>query len=135
VAHAMGATIGINSMLLLASVFYILKTENRTAAEKYKKITGAGLLVTNISLLVFWISLLGSGIIKIIGKTNNKGFYEVMQQLQPWFRIFSFSGIVMMAGLALILLAAFRITRDKTGSLQQTAVKKTVTEQAALISE
>ena len=55
VAHTMGATIGINSFLLLAIAFDILKDSCRNF-EPYRKLFHKGYWIANVSLLVFWIS-------------------------------------------------------------------------------
>lgn len=109
VAHAMGTTIGINTMLMFASVFYILQKENLPAFTQTKKWISAGILVSNISLVVFWSSLLGSGLVKIAGKINNKIFYTIMQECQPWFKVFTYSGVVILLGLSVTIIAAFSI--------------------------
>ena len=109
VAHSMGTTIGINTLLLFASVFYILKKENQAALEKRKKIINLGIVITNIALLVFWASLLGSGIVKISAKLNNETFYIIMQKCQPYFKVFTYSGVFVMLGLILLILVAARV--------------------------
>jgi nitric oxide reductase subunit B len=109
VAHAMGATIGINTMLLFASVFYILQNENSLLFESKRKWVGAGIIVTNVSLAVFWISLLGSGFVKIAGQVNNKTFYSIMQESQSWFRLFAYSGVFLLAGLTILIISAFSL--------------------------
>jgi nitric oxide reductase subunit B len=111
VAHAMGTTIGINTMLMFASVYYILQKENPPGLEKRKKWIGRTILIANISLLFFWISLLGSGMVKLAGKINNRSFYEIMQNSQPWFKVFAYSGIVILLSLATLIVIAFRISR------------------------
>lgn len=115
VAHAMGTTIGINTMLLFASVFYIIQKENKTSIERSKPTISWGILITNASLLLFWISLLGSGLLKISGKLNNEVFASIMQKSQPWFRLFAYSGIIIFAGLLILILAAYKtlITSSK----------------------
>jgi len=115
VAHAMGSTIGINTMLLLASVFYIIRKENPGLLEKKKKISGYGILITNISLLVFWISLLGSGMERISGKLNNEVFYTIMKKSRSWFNLFAYSGIVVLLGLVILLAVAISVIRSKPG--------------------
>lgn len=116
VAHAMGATIGINTMILFASVFYILQNVNPEALEQKRKWIGPGILLTNIALVFFWISLLGSGAAMIAGKLNNKTFYEIMQNCQPWFKIFAYSGIVILVGLVMMIINSFIILRSKNVS-------------------
>jgi len=108
VAHAMGTTIGINTMLLFASVFYIIQNENKSVFEKSKSQISWGILITNISLLLFWGSLLGSGLLKISAKLNNEVFASIMQKSQPWFKLFAYSGIAIFLGLFLLIYTAYK---------------------------
>ena len=109
VAHAMGATIGINTMILFASVFFILQNENPKALEQKRKWIGPGILITNIALVFFWASLLGSGLVKMSGKINNKTFYTIMQECEPYFKVFAYSGVVILLGHLLLIIPAIRI--------------------------
>lgn len=102
VAHAMGATIGINTTILLAAGFYIYFIDKQARFVHIKPRNKRTLWVFNISLLVFWISLVGSGIIKAIGTSEHKIFYETMQTLQPWFRSFSASGFVLTGAIVVL---------------------------------
>lgn len=113
VAHAMGATIGINTMLLFASLFYIIQKEKPEAFTNKKRLVGAGILITNIFLLIFWVSLLGSGIAKILGKENNEQFTVIMQKSLPWFKLFTYSGILVFLGLSILIISALRIINSK----------------------
>jgi nitric oxide reductase subunit B len=113
VAHAMGATIGINTMLLLSSVFFILHEENNFSFEKKRNGISAGIIITNISLLFFWASLLASGLVKINSNLNKDGFYYLMQKLQPYFKLFTYSGIFIFLGLGILVWYAFRIMAAK----------------------
>lgn len=113
VAHAMGATIGINTMLLMASVLYILKKENAFAFQQNKKWISRGIYITNISLLLFWSSLLASGIVKINSIQHNETFYYIMQKNQPYFQMFAYSGIFIFAGLGILIYFAFKIAGKK----------------------
>jgi nitric oxide reductase subunit B len=61
VAHAMGTTIGINTSILLASIYYIIGNLN----EKFQQITPLlkiGVKLFNISLLLFLASLVVAGV-------------------------------------------------------------------------
>lgn len=109
VAHAMGATIGINTLLLFASIFYIIKNERPEMLEKQKTFIGKGIIITNIALLVFWVSLLGSGLVKISSKLNNEAFATLMQKSKPWFQIFAYSGIVVLVGFLILIYSAILI--------------------------
>ncbi len=113
VAHAMGATIGINTMLLFASVFYIIQNGKSELPGGRKKLAGTGILIANISLLIFWISMLGSGIAKIMSKQSNESFYNMMQKIQPWFKVFTYSGTFVFLGLFIMIIAALRFMKIK----------------------
>ena len=113
VAHAMGATIGINTLLLFASVFYFIQQVRPIAAERRKKIAGIGILITNIALLVFWLSLLGSGFVKISGKLNNEAFYLIMKKSEPCFKVFTYSGVFVLLGLSILIFASLKALLGK----------------------
>jgi nitric oxide reductase subunit B len=108
VAHAMGATIGINTTILLATGFYILYLERKLSAFQHSFQLKKALAVFNVSLFIFWISLIGSGIIKATGTSGKKSFYEIMQKLQPWFHIFSISGFVLTGAIIIIAVPLIR---------------------------
>lgn len=131
VAHAMGTTIGINTMLLFASVFYIIRLRVPEILESNKRFVSAGISITNISLLFFWIALLGSGLVKISGKLNNETFYNIMQKSQPWFKLFNYSGIFIFAGLTLLIAAA--VSALKTGQSGKTSNSETRTPEPVSI--
>lgn len=114
VAHAMGATIGINTMLLLAAVFFIVQKENPERFERKRRLIGAGVIITNVATMVFWIALLGMGIIKISSKLNNEAFYSIMQKSLPFFKLFTYSGVVIFLGLFILIIAALSVMKAKT---------------------
>jgi nitric oxide reductase subunit B len=113
VAHAMGATIGINTMLLFASVFYIIQSGNSELPSGRIKLAGSGILIANISLLIFWIAMLGSGIAKIMSKQNSDPFSSMMEKIQPWFKVFTYSGTFVFVGLFIMIIATLRIMNSK----------------------
>ncbi len=104
VAHGMGATIGINTTILLAAGFYILFLEKKLPALNTTGWNQFAMGFFNVSLLVFWISLIGSGIAKAASQSENKSFAEIMVKLKPWFHVFSFSGFLLTV--AIVILAA-----------------------------
>ncbi|HEX6914275.1 MAG TPA: cbb3-type cytochrome c oxidase subunit I [Chitinophagaceae bacterium] len=114
VAHAMGATIGINTTILLACALYIYFQERRSALPHMSKTFRRSLTVFNVSLLVFWISLVGMGIVKAAAVQQHTVFAEIMHKLQPWFRVFSASGFVLTA--AIVVMVA-PLIRQFTGSI------------------
>jgi nitric oxide reductase subunit B len=113
VAHAMGTTIGINTMLLMASVFFILKKENAFQFQQNKKWISSGIYITNIALLFFWSSLLAGGIVKIISTQQHQTFYYIMQKSMPYFQLFSYSGMFIFIGLGILIGTSFKIAARK----------------------
>lgn len=94
VAHAMGTTIGINSMILLAACFEFLKP-CRHQKIKSKKILVSAFWALQISLLIFWVSLNIAGVKKGIWQlsTPQASYSQMMSTLQPYFIVFTLAGI------------------------------------------
>jgi len=99
VAHAMGATIGINTMILLSSIFFIAEDQKFTIANKFQR---SGFWITNISLFVFWLSLIGAGIVKAAQSGMKTPFSVMMEKLTPWFHAFTLAGFGIFTGIFLI---------------------------------
>lgn len=104
VAHTMGTTIGINSFLLLAVTFDILQDPSRSF-DPFKKLLNSGYWLANISLFIFWLSLIGAGVIKAQWQfsTNQVPFAAMMLQLRPLFIVFFVSGVTMFIGFIFIV--------------------------------
>ncbi len=102
VAHTMGTTIGINSMLLLAFVVDILWKKKTVSSSK---ILNAGMILLNVSLFIFWLSLIVAGILKAQWQmsTNQIPFSEMMSNLRPYFIVFTISGFFMIVGFFIII--------------------------------
>ena len=99
VAHAMGSTIGINTMILFASLYYIFEMNEGDVQNRKTKI---GFWVVNISLLVFWVTLIMSGIVKAIENDRGTTFQKMMLQLQPWFKSLNSAGLGIFVGVVLL---------------------------------
>ena len=106
VAHSMGTTIGINTTILLASVMFLLSriTEKETL-QKRKKIIFAGIILFNISLIVFLSSLIIAGITKGQGMYGEDAIIhsELMEKITQYLYIFLYSGFGLFIGLTLIV--------------------------------
>ena len=109
VAHTMGATIGINSFLLLAIAFDILK-DSCVPLNKSIKWINRGYYTANFSLLIFWISLIIAGVLKAKWQMNDAKipFSTMMLQLRPYFILFFVSGISLITGFYFILFPLLR---------------------------
>jgi len=116
VAHAMGTTIGINSMILLGVFSEMLQAERLRATAK--RWLYAGFLLTQGSLLVFWLALIVAGVLKgyrqvALGMQN---FGEVMQPVHTVLHVFALGGLLLLAGftmMAVPLLQALRLRKGE----------------------
>ena len=104
VAHTMGATIGINSFLLLAFAFDMLHDSCIPISANLKWLN-RGYWIANISLFVFWISLVVAGMLKAKWQMSAERipFNSMMLQLRPFFITFFVSGLAMASAFFLIL--------------------------------
>lgn len=110
VAHAMGSTIGINTMILLCSATFIINDYKKTEYTlSEKKCIHSGFWITNISLLVFWISLLIAGTKKgVLIVEGRLTFQEIMTQINPYLTIFAWAGTGILLGLILVVWAPLK---------------------------
>ncbi len=99
VAHAMGATIGINTLLLIGCVVFVIEKQLSTQAKKKMNL---GLKTMHISLFFFWLSLLAAGVTRSSGIRNNLYFAEITERATPFLRVFSASGIFLVVGIVLV---------------------------------
>lgn len=108
VAHAMGSTIGINTMILLSSVFYIIREElPQNVHASCSKQVMTGFWVANISLAVFFVALVMAGLGR--GLYDGASFQEMATQIRPFMMVFAASGVTMMLGIWMVLWNAFRL--------------------------
>jgi nitric oxide reductase subunit B len=119
VAHAMGATIGINTMLLLSSLYYISEKEYISYLTHHSGKIKFGFWLANISLLFFWLSLLGAGFAKAMEKESGTTFAVVMQKLDPWFHAFAISGIFLFAGMLFLAVPLLSLFYSRLSSSRQ----------------
>lgn len=105
VAHAMGTTIGINSMILLAACFEFLKSNKDNSSSK-NKFLNFNFWLLQLSLFVFWISLNSAGIIKGLWQlsTQQSSYSQMMQSLRPYFFTFLVAGIGLLIAFTVLAL-------------------------------
>jgi nitric oxide reductase subunit B len=110
VAHAMGSTIGINTMILLGSVTFVVSDiTGRSFSQKELRWFKAGIIILNASLLIFFLCLLSAGIAK--GRMvlfTNMAFQQVMSGITPYLIAFAFSGLGLLTGIILIVFPLLR---------------------------
>lgn len=108
VAHAMGSTIGINTMILLGSVFYVIREElPQSVHASCSRYVAAGYWMANLSLAVFFVALIVAGLGR--GLYDGPAFQDMMQTIRPALMVFAASGITLMLGLWLVIWQAFRL--------------------------
>ena len=106
VAHAMGTTIGINSMILLGACFEFLRRNNNSILHP-SKILNFFFWMTQISLFVFWITLIIIGIKKGIWQMGPQldSFTVMMGKLNGLFQLFVIAGCLLMIAMIAIAVA------------------------------
>lgn len=135
VAHTMGATIGINSLLLLAFAYDMAGSQGEVMIRN-KKLIDRGIVLTNISLFVFWLALIIAGFMKSFWQMSDttEPFGAMMLRLQPYFRVFYIAGLGLATGLGMVIYPLLkkqwtkRLTRNTAsefsgGSYQEKAVE------------
>ena len=104
VAHAMGSTIGINTLILLASCIFLTEDITKHICSVIeKKVIICGFWIVNISLFIFCCALVFAGAEK--GKLiieDKMNFQEIMQSISPYLIIFAVAGLGIFAGVLLI---------------------------------
>lgn len=103
VAHAMGATIGINTMILLGVMSWMLRCDELACGSR--GIERARLLAMG-SLLLFWVALIVAGALKGWRATARgmEDFQQVMAPVTPVLVVFAAAGCGVAAGLGFIAL-------------------------------
>lgn len=108
VAHAMGATIGINTMILLGSIAWMARADEH--APDAKRLEHGRLLALG-SLGVFWLSLIVAGIQKgwMSTAAGIMDHQQVMQAVMPALTVFAIAGFGLLAGLGLTAFTLLRL--------------------------
>lgn len=104
VAHSMGTTIGINTLILLSSIAFIIESENKFTLVFEKRIA-MGIKIFNFSFLLFWASLLIMGIKKGYWTffSKNESFSQLQDALHWIYILFVIFGLGIIVGLSTII--------------------------------
>ncbi len=108
VAHAMGTTIGINTMILMGSVF--LMVENlcgRRFSGWARAWARHGFWVSNVSLVVFLGALMVAGSMEAFIEWED--FYSQTEAVVPYLLAFSISGVGLLGGLWMVVVSALNM--------------------------
>jgi nitric oxide reductase subunit B len=103
VAHAMGTTIGINTMILLGVLGYALDIDQKIKSGR--KLFTSAYNLAQVSLLIFWLSLIAAGILKGYRSValNMTVFQEMMVPVNNVLKLFAVTGIGVAIGIAIIV--------------------------------
>ncbi len=114
VAHVMGTTIGINSFLLFALYFDILKDKISTEFRSLKLLK-INYWITNISLFIFWVVLITIGVLKANWQmqTDSIAFGSFMIQLKPLFYGFFIAGVSLSIGIVYITIPLIKSLNNR----------------------
>lgn len=108
VAHAMGTTIGINTMILLASVLFMIEEKSARCLDgPHADFVATGFWLANLSLLVVWLALIAAGVGR--GTYSGGSFQDMMEAIRPYLLVFAAVGVGLMAGLWMVLLPALHL--------------------------
>lgn len=109
VAHAMGTTIGINSMILFAAAFMFLIPKDEQTVQP-NKLLNYSFWIAQLSLLVLFVSLDVSGILKGIWQLDPDqcSFGEMMESLRTWFIVLGISGSILMLCFFVFIIHLFK---------------------------
>ncbi len=110
VAHSMGTTIGINTLILLSSLIYILESTNSISLAVSQKIQWS-LRFFNFSFIGFWLTLVVIGIKKgyWMYEGQHISFGEFQDSLHRMYLLFVLFGIGMAVGLYRLIVELIKL--------------------------
>lgn len=109
VAHGMGTTIGINTMLLLGAIGYALGLDRSPPRRQVR--LARWFWLAQGSLLVFFLALVAAGLLKGWHEAGSdpSGFHAMMRSIHPLLAIFAISGLGLAAGLGGLAIEYLRV--------------------------
>lgn len=110
VAHSMGTTIGINTLILLSSVAYILESNKSITLNATKKIQ-SGIKLFHVSFILFWVCLLLMGVKKAHWTffAQNISFSQLQDSLHGFYLLFVVFGFGLLIGLYKIVFQLIKL--------------------------
>lgn len=116
VAHSMGTTIGINTLILFSSITYIFNTEFSFTYKTVVKLK-KGIQIFHISFILFWITLLIMGLKKSIWSFNQSTvsfskFQESQHILHLAFVLFGLGIITGIGSIIYYLIKTYQQTKN-----------------------
>jgi len=114
VAHAMGSTIGINTMILIASCLFLIPDITHVQFSKSQaKFISIGFWIMNIILFFFWIALILAGYTKAYLVVQDKLiFQDIMLQINPYLTVIAVTGTIILAGMLMVFIPILKQIRN-----------------------
>ncbi len=114
VAHAMGSTIGINTMILIGSCLFLIPDITKTQFNLKQSFSiSIGFWIMNIILLFFWVALIFAGYHKGYMVVEDKLVFQVMMaKIQPYLAVVAYTGIGIFAGILMIFAPVLKLIKD-----------------------
>jgi len=114
VAHAMGSTIGINTIILIASSLFLIPDVTKVQFSKQQSLSiSIGFWVMNIILLFFWVALILAGYYKGYMVVEDKlTVEEIMLKIRPYLMMVAVTGTIIFAGVLMIFAPALKSITD-----------------------
>lgn len=124
VAHAMGTTIGINTMILLGVCYYHLAPAMEKNNTKSRVRLNIMFWLLQVGLLFFWITLIIIGLKKGLWQmsTNPTSFSTFMQSLQGYFLLFVLFGTIVTIAIFHLVYFLIKILLNKSKHSQLLSV-------------
>jgi nitric oxide reductase subunit B len=118
VAHAMGTTIGINTMILLGVLGYALDIDKKINTGR--KLFTRSYNLAQGSLLLFWLSLILAGILKGHRSVtlNISSFQQMMEPVNNVLKLFAVAGIGVAIGLGIIVVQYWQSMSDSNSNVK-----------------
>lgn len=108
VAHAMGTTIGINTMILMGSVYFVVEECCPDIfINGLAKSANWGCTLANVGLFVLLGALLTAGVSE--GFNDWESHYDKIEAATPYLTLFAVSGIALLIGLWLAIIPALKM--------------------------
>ncbi len=114
VAHAMGSTIGINTMILIGSCLFLIPDITKTQFNLKQSFSiSIGFWIMNLILLFFWVALIFAGYHKGYMVVEDKLVFQVMMaKIQPYLAVVAYTGIGIFAGILMIFAPVLKLIKD-----------------------
>lgn len=111
VAHSMGTTIGINSMILFAACFEFLNVKDKIKPSTLKFVK-YNFWIVQVTLLLFWLALIFAGVKKAFWQMseNRDAYSSMMDSLSPYFITIVIVGTILaisLTSLAVVSIKSF----------------------------